>query len=100
MKTLELANIINFINDIREEKTFLIKGFFKESKTPLIKKEKYIFDNIDEDIFISYQLFSPRKTLLKPSSLAGTTIVSNSSTSVLGENSSLSRISSWKGVYL
>ncbi|WP_406602315.1 hypothetical protein ACJA29_02405 [Metamycoplasma sualvi] len=28
MKTLELANIINFINDIREEKTFLIKGFF------------------------------------------------------------------------
>ena len=50
MKTLELANIINFINDIREEKTFLIKGFFKESKTPLIKKEKYIFDNIDEEI--------------------------------------------------
>ena len=50
MKTLELANIINFINDIREEKTFLIKGFFKESKTPLIKKEKYIFDNIDEEV--------------------------------------------------
>ena len=50
MKTLELANIINFINDIREEKTFLIKGFFKESKTPLIKKDKYIFDNIDEEI--------------------------------------------------
>ena len=40
MTTLELANIINFINDTREEKTFLIKGFFKESKTTLVKKEK------------------------------------------------------------
>ncbi len=54
MTTLELANIINFINDTREEKTFLIKGFFKESKTTLVKKEKNIFDNIDQEISYIY----------------------------------------------
>ncbi len=54
MATLELANIINFINDEREEKTFSIKGVFSEDKKIFIKKDQYIFDDIENEISYLY----------------------------------------------
>ena len=39
METLELSNILNFINDERENKTFLIKLIFDENKNNFLKKK-------------------------------------------------------------
>ncbi|MBD5423423.1 MAG: leucyl aminopeptidase family protein [Mycoplasma sp.] len=54
METLELSNILNFINDERENKTFLIKLIFDENKNNFFKKENYIFDDVEKEISYVY----------------------------------------------
>lgn len=49
MTTIELANILNFINNEKEEKTFLISPCFDEDAKCNLKKENYIYDDVEKE---------------------------------------------------